>query len=141
LGFSPLASGATDYPIDPEGKRTCLEENGLSFGVIVYDQVISNLNGDLKTGSYSGAGVSATGLIQSHTNDVLSLGIAIARNSHNYRTNNPSDAAETALEATYRAKITEFFILQPDLQYVINPSTDPSLDNALVIAMRAEISF
>ena len=31
--------------------------------------------------------------------------------------------------------------VQPDLQYVVHPGTDPALDDALVAGVRLEISF
>ena len=49
-----------------------------------------------------------------------------------------TDAAEYALEATWRIPLGEHFALQPDLQYVIHPGTDPTLDDALVFILRVE---
>jgi carbohydrate-selective porin OprB len=46
-----------------------------------------------------------------------------------------------AIEAAYRAEILPGLILQPDVQYIINPSMDPELDNALQIGIRLEMSF
>jgi carbohydrate-selective porin OprB len=48
---------------------------------------------------------------------------------------------EIAIEAAYRAEILPGLILQPDLQYIINPSMDPKLDNALQVGLRLEMSF
>ena len=48
---------------------------------------------------------------------------------------------ETAIEFTYRAEICPWLILQPDVQYIINPSMDPSLKNALQIGVRLEWIF
>ena len=53
----------------------------------------------------------------------------------------PRDGWEVALEATYRARIAHWFILQPDAQYVVNPSGDRDLRDALVIGIRTIISF
>jgi porin len=53
---------------------------------------------------------------------------------------------ETVLEATYQAPVTNWLILQPDLQYVINPNAgipnnfgNTPLPNAVVIGMRFTI--
>ncbi len=51
------------------------------------------------------------------------------------------DDAEVALEFSYRARITPWLVLQPDLQYVINPGTDPAIENALVAGVRVDITF
>ena len=51
------------------------------------------------------------------------------------------DHSEVALELTYRAPITPWLAIQPDVQYIINPGTDPSIGNALVVGARLEFSF
>ncbi|MBV8122444.1 MAG: carbohydrate porin, partial [Alphaproteobacteria bacterium] len=60
----------------------------------------------------------------------------------------PYAQGEPIIEATYRARLTPWFKVQPDLQYVINPgagiptSKSPTpLKNALVAGMRVTINF
>ena len=53
----------------------------------------------------------------------------------------PTTRSEMALELAYLAQITHSFAIQPDIQYVMNPNTDPSLKNALVFQLRFEVSF
>ncbi len=49
---------------------------------------------------------------------------------------------ETAIEAFYKIQFTENISLQPDIQYVINPSgTDENLKNALVGILRFKLEF
>jgi len=48
-------------------------------------------------------------------------------------------SSEIVLEATYQFKVTEWFAVQPDLQYIIDPHF--SMDNALVVGARAVIIF
>lgn len=48
---------------------------------------------------------------------------------------------ETAVELTYRAQVTPWLAVQPDVQYVINPGADPALKNALVIGLRFEVAL
>jgi porin len=38
-------------------------------------------------------------------------------------------------------QLTESVTLQPDIQYIINPGTDPSLDDAVVIGARMGLTF
>jgi porin len=45
------------------------------------------------------------------------------------------------LELAYRSPITSWLNIQPDLQYVFNPNTDPRVANALVCLIRIEIAF
>jgi porin len=51
------------------------------------------------------------------------------------------DRHETAVELTYRVQALSWLALQPDLQYIINPGTDPGLDNAWVVGLRFEFSW
>jgi porin len=60
----------------------------------------------------------------------------------------PYSPGETIVEATYRARLTPWLKLQPDLQYVVNPGAGiPSteslvpLKNALVVGVRATVDF
>ena len=88
-----------------------------------------------------GLGVSYVGIspaAQAFSTDV----IAFTGTGKRYASN------ETVIEATYAYKATEWFALQPDLQYVINPNagiptasnpTPPK--NALVLGVRATITF
>jgi len=49
---------------------------------------------------------------------------------------------ETAIELYYRLKISNNFLIKPDVQYIINPAgTDRMLANALVSLIRFELSF
>lgn len=48
---------------------------------------------------------------------------------------------EAVLELTYRAQITPWFALQPDVQWIIHPGGSTAIDNALVIGLRAAVSF
>lgn len=54
---------------------------------------------------------------------------------------NAPDAAETAIELTYRYQLTEAFAIQPDLQYVKNPGWDDSIDDAVIVGLRIEAAL
>jgi porin len=97
-------------------------------------------------GSYTGAGIAAGGLIPGRPNDEIGFGVASARNCFSYMQSQqlmgvPVNRAETALEATYLAKINDSVAWQPDFQYVIHPNTDPTIRNALVFQLRLELGF
>jgi porin len=42
---------------------------------------------------------------------------------------------------TYFAQLNSWLALQPDLQYVIHPNTDPQLRDAVVVHLRFEVTF
>lgn len=91
-------------------------------------------------------GLVYTGLIPGRDDSQLGFGVAGAHSSSKYRDaslvgGTRLDVAETALELTYRDSITPWMAIQPDVQYIINPGTDKTLNNATVIGTRLEISF
>lgn len=92
--------------------------------------------------SYWSAGVVYTGLLRSE--DQLGLAIAYAVNGDNFKKSifidgGMADTAETNIELTYRAQLTDWFALQPDIQYIVNPGAAGDLRDALVIGLRFEI--
>jgi porin len=97
--------------------------------------------------NYWGLGVHYIGLIPGRNSDVAGLAVACARNGDKFMKYMKEvemtdvDHTETAIEFTYRAEIKPWFILQPDVQYIINPSMDPSLRNALQVGVRLEWTF
>lgn len=52
-----------------------------------------------------------------------------------------AEDGETAFELYYRCALREGFALQPDLQYIANPSGDDTIDDAIVFTLRCEIGF
>ena len=97
-------------------------------------------------GSYVGSGLVATGVFPNRPIDELGFAFALANNGSHYLNAQqvrqvPTTRSEMALELAYLAQITHSFAIQPDIQYVMNPNTDPSLKNALVFQLRFEVSF
>ncbi len=95
-------------------------------------------------GSYFGLGAVYTGLFAKRNHDKAGATIAIASNGDPYmaayRGVTPLTRSEVALEATYLAQIIDWLAIQGSLQYVINPDTDESIDNALVPILRVQIA-
>ncbi|HEY0435568.1 MAG TPA: carbohydrate porin, partial [Phenylobacterium sp.] len=50
-------------------------------------------------------------------------------------------AAETSFEATYALQVTSWFFLQPDIQYIVHPASQPGLPNALAVGLRVILDF
>jgi porin len=48
---------------------------------------------------------------------------------------------ETTVELTYRFPAASGFMVQPNVQYVANPSGDPRLADALVAGVRLHAAF
>ena len=91
---------------------------------------------------YIGAGITVTGLVSMRPDDSISLGMARAHTSHRYRNAVPgSNAAETALEITWQAVLNDHLMVQPDIQYIINPGAEKALSDAWLLGVRGELSW
>ena len=92
--------------------------------------------------SYFGSGVVYAGPFSDNPEDLLGVALAFAHNSHAFRqVAAEAEDYEVALELTYRTAIGRYFVLQPDLQYIINPGTFQHTRNAFVPGVRFEIAF
>lgn len=96
-------------------------------------------------GSYIGAGLLYTGPISGRDDDQVGFAMAAARNGADFlgserAAGNLYRRAETALELSYLFS-GEWFTVQPDIQYIINPGTDPGLDNAFALGLRLGVAF
>lgn len=96
--------------------------------------------------NFVGMGLTFSGALWHQPEHRLGVALARARNGSPYRTlaidaGSPVDTSEMDIEVTYRFPVGDRVVLQPDLQYVMHPDTDPGLDNALVVGIRGELSF
>jgi porin len=97
-------------------------------------------------GSYVGSGVAVTGLLAQRSADELGLAVASAHNGSHYldariALDAGTTRSETAIEVTYLAQLASWLAVQPDLQYVVHPNTDPAMPNGLAFQLRFEIAF
>ena len=97
-------------------------------------------------GSYLGVGIVKSGIFGAPASDQLGLALAAAGNGSHYlaaqqRQGIATNAAEITVELSYLKHVRSWLTVQPDLQYVIHPNTDPSLRNALVFTLRFEVAL
>lgn len=95
---------------------------------------------------YTGGGLTVSALIPGRGQDELGIGVAAAHNGSPFMAAERKQGlrerrSETALELTYLAQFGSRLAVQPDLQYVIDPNTDPRIKNALAFMLRFELSF
>lgn len=91
---------------------------------------------------YLGAGFNVTGLVPERPGDTLGVAVARAHASPVYRAATPdSDRAETAIEVTYQAQINTYWMIQPDVQYIVNPGLDRTVNNATVVGLRTQLAW
>lgn len=136
-------------------KAESLGVYGLAEGTLV-SRDSGSLNGFLRIGfadsqvypvsRYLGAGLVWAGPLLGSAEHEEQVGIAIGNVENGTPFRRAQIAAgssveryETAVELTYRLQALSWLALQPDVQYIINPGTDPSLDNAWVVGLRFEL--
>ena len=95
---------------------------------------------------YFDTGLTYKGLIPSRDDDIIGIAFAYAQLGNTARNSlvdegSLSVGAEMVLEVTYQCQITPWLVIQPDIQYIINPSGTQDFDNAFVIGGRAAITF
>jgi len=141
---------------------TADEENGaISWGSYGFSEFalstgsldVASVRGFLRAGvaedsvnrfaDFIGVGIVVDGSLWGRAEDDFGVALARARNGSRYRSTVAIDASETetAIEVSYRLALHERVTLQPDIQYIIDPDTNPQLDNAWVLGVRAELAL
>lgn len=93
-------------------------------------------------GEFVGGGLAYRGAIPERDDDILGLGFAHARTSDDYRRfDSESKSSETAFELTYRAEITPWLAIQPDLQYIVSPGAVKGVSDAWLVGLRIQGSY
>ena len=95
---------------------------------------------------YFDTGLTYKGLIPTQDNDTVGLAFCCAKTNSKWQRPSPdvdfpANGSEMVLEATYQVELAPWMTLQPDIQYIINPGGQSSIDNALVIGCRATVLF
>ena len=95
---------------------------------------------------YIGTGVVFSGISRKRFTGQTGIAIAAAHNSEIYKKamlqqDKQIDNWEVNLEFSNRIMINKWLYFQPDIQYVLNPGSDPANNNALTVGMRIEVSF
>jgi porin len=95
---------------------------------------------------YLGGGIVWTGPFGGRPEDQAGIAFADIAFGEPFRrasalAGDPETRHELMIEATYRAPITPWLALQPDLQYVVNPGGNTALRDALVAGLRVEVGF
>ena len=99
-----------------------------------------------RIGLYAGGGVVQTGGLLPGRDDAIGFAFGYARNGRGYddamrAAGVAVTAGELACELTWRIPFGEHLVLQPDVQYVVDPDTNPDIADALVLILRVELSL
>jgi len=95
---------------------------------------------------YSGGGLTFVGFIPRRDQDEFGIAGAAAHNGSPFIESQRKQGlrekrSEVTLELTYLAQLGAHLAVQPDLQFVMNPNTDPRIKNAVAFMLRFELSF
>ena len=95
---------------------------------------------------YVDGGVNFTGFVPGRTRDTAGVAVAHSSISDDYSRSDRAQGgrgftSETVLEATYRVTLAPWWSVQPDLQYIFNPSGARGSHDALVLGMRTALTF
>jgi porin len=98
-------------------------------------------NADLNPlSSYTQAGVVFTGPMASRPADQLALSWTQANVGGKYRQIEPDASRhESVWELTWRAPVNDWLVVQPNVQYVINPNAARGMGNVSVLGVRFEM--
>ncbi len=126
-------------------------------GYAIMDQMLWRENSDQGLGAFFTAGAAPadrngversltgglnyTGLIPGRDADQLGMAYSTIRFSGKGLAAMAMEKAENVYELTYAAKITEDITVQPDFQYIQNPSGDATIKNASVLTFRTNVKF
>jgi porin len=133
---------------------------GKDQGIGVFARMSGISNDRNLVNFFVNAGATWKGAVASRPNDTVGIGIGFARIGDRARrldgdvafftgTPYPIRTSETVLEVTYQAPVTPWLTLQPDFQYIFNPSGGvPNPDNpaktigsAAIFGLRAVVVF
>lgn len=100
-------------------------------------------NADLNPlSSYTQIGVVFTGPMASRPADQLALSWTQANVGGKYRQIEPDASRhESVWELTWRAPVNDWLVVQPNVQYVINPNAARSMGNVSVLGVRFEMAL
>lgn len=91
--------------------------------------------------AYVGSGVAMSGLFAGRKDDRIGFSVGHAIVAGAYASSLDVHRAETSLEATYQAKLSRRFVLQPDLDFIHHPAGAPRAKDALSLIIRIAYAF
>ena len=138
---------AEDKKVMPSGDDKKVVEPASDLGLGAFARVaFEPADRNLMT-FYFDTGFNYKGLLPKRESDVFGVAMTYgAMSSSGINNIQQSQGTAPALmnmifEMTYQAQITPFLSIQPNIQYIIHPGTVQNLPNALVLGIRASVTF
>ena len=146
----PLEIGSQDVPARRgnfgfyvRGEKTVYADSSALavFGRLGY------AHGDFNVFDYfASAGITWRGMFSGRHDDEMGIALAWANTSRKLMDTaevlgRKVEPHEVSVELTYRAPINDILTIQPSFHYIANPGLDPSLDDAVVVGLRFELTL
>lgn len=96
---------------------------------------------------YFDGGFTFTGMMASRPNDALAIGFAYTGISDDVSAFDVDSGAvaardyESLVEIAYTFQVNDWWVVQPDFQYIWNPAGEPGQDDATVVGARSTFTF
>ena len=95
---------------------------------------------------YTGGGLTVSALLPGRDQDEFGIAVTAAHNGSQFMEAQRHQGireqrSEVTLELTYLAQFGSHMAVQPDLQFVLNPNTNPRIKNAVAFLLRFELSL
>jgi porin len=95
---------------------------------------------------YFDTGLTYRGLVPGRDGDTAGIAFSFAETTPGWDQSVSASGgipggSQTVLEATYQIEIAPWFLLQPDLQFIIQPAGQSNLANSLALGVRATLVF
>jgi porin len=95
-----------------------------------------------EVGRYFGGGLHWIAPFAGREEDEFSAGVAHARLSNTHRQpNGLRRRAETAIELSYAYQLNDWLVVQPDIQFVIDPGSHDEIDDAVTTGIRIVVQL
>lgn len=112
-------------------------EGSIAPGLTLFVRVGAGPERNALLSRYGEAGVVWTGAIPGRPDDQLGIACVHARLSDEI----PGARYEAVVEATYKAVLTPWLALQPDVQFIRHPGGFGDVDDATVVGIRIDVLF
>lgn len=144
LGTGNLQSSGANYAVYGVADQQLFVKDDSSVSLFLRAGMApSNVN---FVDAYIDGGFNFCGFIPGRANDIAGVGITHSHVSTNFSNSQVIQGSapyteETIVEATYKVQLTPWWTVQPDFQYVMNPSGIVGSPNAVVLGLRTGITF
>jgi len=135
-----IQSGASSFYVVLDQKiwHKKFYDKGNEQGVYAFGQYGHADKDVSEVSDHVGAGVMWIGPYDKMYPDIVGLGVQTVKFNDDFGF---TENYETNIELFYSYQVTPYFSVKPDLQYIMNPGGDETIDDALMATIRVTLAF